>query len=159
MAEKTCPHCGKTKPLDGFHKNRSTLDGHQAWCKPCMNTDTNDRNKRLWRTDPVFRERVRATNRKHSSASEVAKANRRKAVAKYKRDNRDKVRAGEQVLYAIKLGLLVRATNCEACGKDSEPFSNGVSDIQAHHDDYSKPLDVEWLCILCHNKRHGVLYA
>lgn len=37
---------------------------------------------------------------------------------------------------AMKLGQLVRQP-CEICGDTA---------VQAHHDDYSKPLDVRWLC-------------
>ena len=37
---------------------------------------------------------------------------------------------------AIKNGTLVRQS-CEVCGKKKG---------QAHHDDYTKPLDVRWLC-------------
>jgi hypothetical protein len=32
---KTCPCCGKTKPLDQFHRNRSTGDGRFSYCKEC----------------------------------------------------------------------------------------------------------------------------
>jgi len=32
---KKCPHCGETKPLSEFHKNRSKPDGHTSWCGIC----------------------------------------------------------------------------------------------------------------------------
>jgi hypothetical protein len=35
---------------------------------------------------------------------------------------------------------------CEKCGYHKS---------QAHHHDYSKPLDVNWLCFACHRKEHG----
>jgi hypothetical protein len=28
--------------------------------------------------------------------------------------------------------------------------------LHGHHEDYSKPLAVHWLCPLCHRKRHAV---
>ena len=35
---------------------------------------------------------------------------------------------------------------CEACNKGDY--------IQAHHEDYSKPTEVKWLCAACHKKVH-----
>jgi transposase-like protein len=35
---------------------------------------------------------------------------------------------------------------CSNCGSDRA--------IGAHHDDYARPLDVEWLCQRCHGLRH-----
>lgn len=34
---------------------------------------------------------------------------------------------------------------CESCGS---------VDVQKHHTDYSKPLDIEWLCAPCHQAHH-----
>jgi len=30
----------------------------------------------------------------------------------------------------------------------------GNTNVEAHHEDYSKPLEVVWLCRSCHMKRH-----
>lgn len=35
MTEKTCTKCGKTKPLDGFHRRRSGSEKRRAACKVC----------------------------------------------------------------------------------------------------------------------------
>lgn len=48
---------------------------------------------------------------------------------------------------AIEEGHLVRPDQCEDCG--------GGGQILGHHDDYSKPLDVRWLCNSCHRKWHN----
>lgn len=51
------------------------------------------------------------------------------------------------VRHAIRRGDLVRPERCEACGMDQ------IS-IEAHHEDYSNPLDVNWFCTFCHNDAH-----
>lgn len=51
---------------------------------------------------------------------------------------------------AIRRGDLVRPDQCSKCLSIPEPASDGRSNIQGHHADYSKPLDVEWLCAKCH---------
>lgn len=55
---------------------------------------------------------------------------------------------------AIEQGVLVRGTACEACGK-SGTMRDGRTVVQAHHDDYNKPLSVRWLCQPCHHTWHA----
>ncbi len=51
---------------------------------------------------------------------------------------------------ALKRGL-VQKGNCELCGV--------VSPIEAHHEDYARPLDVRWLCASCHRELHRLAGA
>ena len=54
---------------------------------------------------------------------------------------------------AIRTGKLTRPACCSNCGAPDWPMKDGRSSIQAHHHmGYDKPLEVEWLCVLCHNK-------
>lgn len=54
--------------------------------------------------------------------------------------NKVKIAARKIVGIAVSAGILIRMP-CTECG-DLE--------TQAHHNDYFKPLDVEWLCRKCH---------
>lgn len=62
----------------------------------------------------------------------------------YRKRNREKYRARYLVMNALRKGLLKRSL-CEVCG---EQKSHG------HHDDYSKPLVVRWLCVTHHFEIH-----
>lgn len=57
-----------------------------------------------------------------------------------------------KVRAAIKAGLLVRPEECSRCHKIPKLRTDGASGIQGHHNDYSKPLVVEWLCSKCHRE-------
>ncbi|MGI8926781.1 MAG: hypothetical protein ACR2HN_09080 [Tepidiformaceae bacterium] len=57
---------------------------------------------------------------------------------------RVKVNARHRVHDAVGRGLLVREA-CQVCG---------LSGTEGHHDDYSKPLDVRWLCQIHHKAVH-----
>lgn len=67
------------------------------------------------------------------------------SVAAYRQRHPEKRRAQNAVSYALRKGLLVKGP-CAKCGTNE--------DICAHHEDYSKPLEVMWLCRSCHVRRH-----
>jgi hypothetical protein len=62
----------------------------------------------------------------------------------------EKHRAKRMVRSAIEAGVLRRPNACDKCHEVPRPYRDGRSPVQAHHPDYSKPLEVEWLCIKCH---------
>jgi len=39
---------------------------------------------------------------------------------------------------------------CETCG---------IADVQKHHEDYARPLDVRWFCRACHRNLHRGSYG
>ena len=61
--------------------------------------------------------------------------------------NRDKHRSRQILWSAVKRGEVIRPSRCERCKKK-------VERIEAHHEDYAKPLDVAWLCPPCHSIVH-----
>lgn len=60
---------------------------------------------------------------------------------------KQKIRARRKARHAISKGDIVRPDRCEECGE--------VGQIDAHHPDYDRPLDVEFLCKQCHYERHS----
>lgn len=63
-------------------------------------------------------------------------------VRKFKTQNPEKAAAHRAVAAAVRRGALLRPEFCESCLKRCKPH--------AHHDDYSMPLVVDWLCRACH---------
>ena len=53
-----------------------------------------------------------------------------------------------KMMTAVRHGILKRPRDatCQECGKVN---------AHKHHDDYSRPLDVMYLCPSCHMKRHN----
>ena len=53
---------------------------------------------------------------------------------------------------AVERGLLIPQP-CEVCGVMAS-FKDGRRNVQGHHDDYNKPLEVRWLCQVHHHEWH-----
>lgn len=64
-----------------------------------------------------------------------------------------KKRAQHLVEKAGKKNLLIQKP-CEVCG-NNERFKDGRTGVQAHHDDYDRPLEIRWLCQKCHYEWHS----
>lgn len=72
--------------------------------------------------------------------------NIREAVYRSMKKHREKQNARAQIQYALKTGKITKPKICSSCHEEKE--------IHGHHEDYSKPLDVTWLCRSCHSDRH-----
>jgi len=61
---------------------------------------------------------------------------------KFVKENPEKIKAQSIVLTAVRNGTLVKEP-CKICGKGK---------VDSHHKDYTKPLEVVWLCRKHHNR-------
>ena len=137
MIEKKCFKCGEIKDISEFYKHGEMADGHLNKCKECTKKDVKDNYKaNISHYVEYEKERSMRTDRR-----EQAKKYQRKRRIK----SREKYIARTMVRNAKRDGWLKRMP-CEVCGEEKS---------QAHHDDYSKPLDVRWLCFKHHRELHG----
>lgn len=137
------------QPLDNFYTHPAMANGHLGKCKECCKLQQREKHKAI-RADPELlsheRSRQRVKNRRQYERNKH-KPEWRQAVNKMKADwranNPEKRAAHLRVQYAIKKGELKKPGYCQECG-----FYHPI--IEAHHPDYSKPLEVVWLCKPCH---------
>ena len=66
---------------------------------------------------------------------------------RWQRKNENKRIAQRSVKYAIEKGILIRPGVCSKCLIECQP--------DGHHEDYSKPLEIMWLCRQCHKDIHS----
>lgn len=143
---RTCKGCGEIKLLDDYYRSSNGRDGYFGKCKSCVKVASQE-----WRRD---------NRQRHAETT-----------AKWQRENRNKAREIEQrtkakfpekaaarraLNEAVRWRVLGKPTSCEDCGQEFAPVQ-----IHGHHPDYSKPLEVEWLCKGCHDVAHerGLAHA
>lgn len=134
---KTCSKCGWAGPLDGFHLDKRSSDGHVADCKRCAR-------ERARKCREAKIEYWRALDRERAKTPE-RKAQDKKNLRKKRARNPLRSLAHSAVSNALRAGRLKKCP-CEVCG---------LEEVDAHHDDYSKPLDVRWLCRTHHCEHHA----
>jgi ribosomal protein S27AE len=135
---KTCSRCGLSKDESEYHKDKSRKDGLFQWCNTCQK-EHDVKYRREHRKQHANQARQwRADNR------EIARNIQVKASQKHRQINPEKAMARSAVTHAVRDGKLIKQP-CEVCGNLK---------AQAHHDDYSKPLQVRWLCQKHHTEHH-----
>jgi hypothetical protein len=143
---KTCFKCEELKPLREFYAHAKMRDGTLNKCKACTKRDSSDHYKNMTK-DPhwVAKERMRQRKKERRRRSGgLVKAYPPRDMSSWRKLNPEKAQAYNRVNYAMRYGKLSKQP-CEVCG---------CSKVQAHHDDYSRPLDVRWLCVKHHNEHH-----
>lgn len=143
MASKTCTRCGVTLPRSAFYlrneKGRSS-DAVTSRCKKCCDAS------RVYRRTDDTAHHARAWEKKKNNP--VQARARQARLVEWKRANPEKVAAHRAANRAQGKGLIQRPDACETCSR------TGLR-LHKHHSDYSKPLDVAWLCTRCHMRLHA----
>lgn len=164
---RLCKRCGTNKPLSEFHKSKAHRDGHVFTCKACRreyelayrdrhgqkererrqayNHSARGSSMRLRYRQAIPKATLRDAKRK-AYAIDPSKVRQRAIANRLKRPQA--LKAHNILNRAVAAGRIVRPTECSKCG--------GLGHrIEAHHHDYSKPLDVAWLCAECHRQHHA----
>ncbi len=135
---KTCFKCGKEKEPSEFYKHPRMSDGHLGKCKTCTRKDVNEhRTKNIDRIREYDRQRGKLPHR--IKAMTVRNKIRRK-------ENPIRYAASYLLANAVRDKRITKPKRCSKCGQKTR--------IMGHHPDYYKPLDVVWLCQVCHIQEH-----
>ena len=140
---KTCFKCNEVKPVDEFYRHPQMGDGRLGKCKECTKVDVHaNRRKRLdyYRQYDTIRFQRNAARRERQAIRMRA----------YRKANPLIAKAHAGVARATRTEKLNRQP-CERCSRTDH--------VHGHHEDYSRPLDVMWLCPPCHAERHAELKA
>lgn len=147
---RKCKKCEIEKDLNKFYDKKNGLYGKHSYCKSCMKSTNKDYRARnsdkiairnsLYRSklaekyyDPSYRSTIRLPERSLLGFEKYA-------------EKKMKCLAGSLLNYGIRIGFVEKSSICTICKKEGE--------IEGHHPDYSKPLEVVWVCVECHSKFH-----
>lgn len=133
---KKCFKCGADKALHDFYKHEKMADGHLGKCKECTKKDVRNHRRENESVRQYDRERGIMPHRRERMAA---------ITRRWRKENPEGYKAHTMVGNAVRDGKLSKKP-CEVCGS---------SVVHAHHDDYTKPLDVRWLCALHHSRFHA----
>ena len=145
-AEAECRSCGVGVSLSvASRRNRIYI------CRSCRT----EQNKE-YRQNPKAKARQREYSKQYAidnydrllDKSREWRENNREihnaANRRWRIENPEKAKAQRKLRHEVEMGRMVRGA-CEACGSQK---------TQGHHEDYSKPLEVVWLCAKHHGQRH-----
>lgn len=135
METKNCYKCKTVKSKEDFYKIKRRYDGLCEICKDC------ERKRKLEQRSRNI-DSHRARNKRYYENNKEKFLSRRKLWGE---KNKLKIKAHTAVKNALLKGNLKRLFRCEICKR---------TPTDAHHADYSRPLEIKWLCRSCHMKVH-----
>ena len=149
---KTCFKCKKAKKLNDFYKHSKMKDGYLNKCKECKRKDSiiyRNENKEYYLAYDRMRGALphRIESNKKYQQSEKGRESKKRTNKKWRANNLEKIAAHTILNNRLRDGH-IKKEKCKLCGSKKS---------MAHHEDYSKPLEVKWLCAKCHSFRHKIL--
>lgn len=134
--EKTCRECNKLLQILEFYKNKTMRDGYLNVCKSCVKVNVaNRRENNIEKIREYDRQRYRSNNKRKAQLNNL----RLNLPVEHRRAN-------YTLSNAIRDKKINRPVACACCRKECVP--------EGHHEDYTKPLEVIWLCRSCHCRLH-----
>ncbi|MEA4865330.1 MAG: hypothetical protein VB088_08030 [Sphaerochaeta sp.] len=157
--EKTCRKCGRSLDISEFYKHSKMKDGHLNFCKDCVKNRIAEyrvnNHATVLESDRIRNRKTEAVERRREYYHElrlqkpdICRQREAKYLQKYRDKFPEKNIAHQRLRRAVESGTIERPNVCSVCGKKCKP--------DAHHRDYSKPLEVVWLCNICHMKEHRI---
>lgn len=141
LEEKKCSKCEKIQPITEFYPHEQCRDKHTNICKSCEQIRHREYYLKNKAKVALINKNWRINNpEKHRKSSF-------ESIKKWKKHNVEAAKAHQLVNNHILRKKNLVPINCEKCGD--------VTKLQAHHEDYSKPFDIMWLCKKCHLKKHN----
>ena len=134
MDKRWCNRCQQEKELDQFPKNRIKKLGHGYTCKSCEAKFNRIRDRIRDKTPE------RIAKSKAWLQSERGKELYKERIIR----NKERYKANRMIRKLINIGIISKAS-CVVCGDLNS---------KGHHPDYSKPLEVIWLCQKHHSEIH-----
>ena len=155
-----CKECVRKRAREHFEKNREACNEKKREYYKKNKEKTLEKQKKYYQENrQEIRKKCNERNKtpkyrqeQNERARKYQKANKEKinsTIRRARERNPQRINATQHIFWALKLGILIKPEFCEKCEMKSK--------LQAHHDDYEKPLDVRWLCRICHNHEHGKL--
>lgn len=142
---KPCIRCGEVKPLDDFYRHARMADGRLNKCIACVKEYERQRRLSILSTpEGLQAERARGRDKYWRLYRGVKRVRNPVTTRQWIERNPEKRAAHTAVGNALRSGKLVRQP-CETCGDPQ---------VDAHHEDYSQPLSVRWLCKKHHLELH-----
>lgn len=154
---RICSKCKKNKQNDEFFKDKRTTSGFYSSCKSCHVLACKEY-KKSWREKN--RLKIRAYNKEYrilffsrhpDYMREQYKKHRHKfdyRKYRYGTEQDFKYNARLTLRKAVKRGLIIKPVKCSIDNLDCK------GRIEAHHEDYNKPLEVKWVCKRHHMDTH-----
>ena len=152
---KQCFKCLQEKPLSEFYTHKRMADGHLNKCKQCAKLDVNKhRADNLSAARAYDRSRGnephRVEARAEYSKTDAYKKSHAASIKRWAGSHPDRRSASTATGNAIRDGRMIPWPVCSIpeCSNEKP---------QGHHPDYSRPLDVVWLCTKHHAEAHKMM--
>jgi hypothetical protein len=150
---RKCYKCQAIKGIYEYYADKTKFGGHKYICKSCECEGKKEQRS----IDPEkSREYFRKRWEREDIKQRYSEQNRKRRIEnpeyfreKSKKQNEHPHSLARKIYRnALTAGKLVKPNACTECGR--------IGNVDGHHIDYSKPLEVVWLCRICHMKKHRI---